>query len=76
MEEKLQCKWPNLILQDPPGKRVALASPPGSGNTWVRHLIQLGTIHKLRSQDFEAFKPPSLIRWQVYYISLCSIVDI
>ena len=26
--------------------------------------------------DFEDFWPPSLLRWQVYYISLCSIVDI
>ena len=32
-----------LQLQNPPGAKVALASPPGSGNTWVRHLIQLAT---------------------------------
>ena len=44
VENELKCKWPpKLGLQNPPGPRVALASPPGSGNTWVRHLIQLVT---------------------------------
>ena len=33
-------------------------------------------IHKLRWQDFEDFWPPSPLCWQIYYISLCSIVDI
>ena len=28
---------------NPSGLKVALASLPGSGNTWVRHLIQLST---------------------------------
>lgn len=38
-----KCFWPELRLQRPAGQKVALASPPGSGNTWVRHLIQLAT---------------------------------
>ena len=42
-EVKSDCFWPELKFRDPPGPRVALASPPGSGNTWVRHLIQLVT---------------------------------
>ena len=36
------CSWPKLTLQDPPGPRIALASAPGSGSSWIRHLIQLG----------------------------------
>ena len=35
-------EWCNGPLQylDPPGPKTALASYPGSGNTWVRYLIQ------------------------------------
>ena len=32
-----------LKTLDPPGPNTVLASMPGSGNTWVRHLIQLAT---------------------------------
>ena len=32
-----------LRYLDPPAPRTVLASLPGSGNTWVRHLIQLAT---------------------------------
>lgn len=42
-EDSTKCVWPELRLQSPAGPKVALASPPGSGNTWVRHLIQLAT---------------------------------
>lgn len=28
---------------DPPGKTIALASFPGSGNTWLRYLLQQAT---------------------------------
>ncbi len=40
------CKTP-LTLLDEPGPRVALASFPGSGNTWLRYLLQqaTGTLH-------------------------------
>ena len=37
------CHWGPLQFRNPPGLKVALASPPGSGNTWVRHLIQIAT---------------------------------
>ena len=35
-------KWCNgqLRFLDPPGLKTALASSPGSGNTWTRFLIQ------------------------------------
>ena len=35
-------KWCNgpLRFLDPPGLKTALASSPGSGNTWARYLIQ------------------------------------
>lgn len=40
----LNCTWPTLKLIDSPGGPLtALASRPGSGNTWVRHLLQLAT---------------------------------
>ena len=42
-ESLLNCTWPALELIDPPGPVTALASRPGSGNTWVRHLLQLAT---------------------------------
>ena len=42
-ESLLNCTWPALELIDPPGPMTALASRPGSGNTWVRHLLQLAT---------------------------------
>ena len=32
-----------LKTLNPPGPNTVLASMPGSGNSWVRHLIQLGT---------------------------------
>ena len=32
-----------LKIKDPPGEIVALASFPGSGNTWTRHLLQQAT---------------------------------
>ena len=43
--EKPICEWPELrFLPKEKGlEKVALASLPGSGNTWVRHLIQLAT---------------------------------
>ena len=37
---------------------------------------RLGAIHKLRRQDFEDFWTPLPLRRQVYYISLCSSIDI
>ena len=53
----LNCTWPKLTFRQPPGPLTALASKPGSGNTWVRHLIQLATgiqtgsiYHELRLQ--------------------------
>ena len=48
--------WCNGVpgFKDPPGPKVALASYPGSGNTWVRYLLQqlsgvlTGSIYKDR----------------------------
>ena len=40
------------------------------------HLSDWGAIHKLRWRDFEDFWRTLPLRWQVYYISLYSIVDI
>ena len=37
---------------------------------------RLGGIHKLRKQDFANFWPPSPLRKQVYYVSLCSSISI
>ena len=37
------CTWPDLKVLNPPGPRTGLVSRPGSGNTWVRHLLQLAT---------------------------------
>ena len=34
---------PRLLPAQPPGVVTALASVPGSGNTWVRHLLQQAT---------------------------------
>ena len=54
------CSGPLRFL-DPPGPLTALASSPGSGNTWTRHLIQqfsgyvTGSIYTdsvLRKNDF------------------------
>ena len=42
-QPKTTCTWPTLKLLEPPGPPTALASKPGSGNTWVRHLLQLAT---------------------------------
>ena len=39
---KINCSWPFLKLRTE-GPVTALASKPGSGNTWVRHLLQLAT---------------------------------
>ena len=39
----LNCTWPALKLRSKEGPLTALASKPGSGNTWVRHLLQLAT---------------------------------
>ena len=39
----LNCTWPTLKLRSKEGPLTALASKPGSGNTWVRHLLQLAT---------------------------------
>ena len=39
----LNCTWPPLKLRSKEGPLTALASKPGSGNTWVRHLLQLAT---------------------------------
>jgi hypothetical protein len=39
-------------LKKPPGPRVALASFPGSGNTWVRYLLQQATgTYAVQSSD-------------------------
>jgi len=40
--QKISGKWCNgpLKFLDPPGPLTALASSPGSGNTWARYLIQ------------------------------------
>lgn len=42
-KEAINCTWPELKLMDPPGPTTGLVSIPGSGNTWVRHLLQLST---------------------------------
>ena len=43
-ENTNQCENLNLLQRlDPPGPKTVLASVPGSGNTWVRHLLQLAT---------------------------------
>ena len=34
------CRGPNVTLLDKPRDKTALASFPGSGNTWVRYLLQ------------------------------------
>ena len=39
-----------LEALDPPGPITALASMPGSGNTWMRHLLQLATGHYTGSE--------------------------
>jgi hypothetical protein len=40
-KHKISGKWCNkLKFVDPPGPLTALASSPGSGNTWARYLIQ------------------------------------
>ena len=64
-ERLANTKWCNGIpgYLDPPGPKVALASFPGSGNTWMRYLLQqmtgvlTGSIYtdwKLMSKDFPA----------------------
>ena len=56
------CNGPLKYL-DPPGPKTALASHPGSGNTWARYLIQhvsgyfTGSVYKddsLKNSDFPA----------------------
>ena len=43
--DKSKTKWCRgpLKLIDPPGPVTALASWPGSGNTWMRYLLQQAT---------------------------------
>ena len=45
IKDKINTKWckGNLHFLDPPGPLTALASYPGSGNTWLRYLIQQAT---------------------------------
>ena len=33
-------RYRKCTFRDPPGIRTALASSPGSGNTWTRHLLE------------------------------------
>jgi hypothetical protein len=40
---ELTCNWPNLTLLNPPGPLTALKALPGSGNTCIRHLLQMAT---------------------------------
>ena len=49
----LNCSWPNLKLLDPPRSATGLVSRPGSGNTWVRHLLQLATGFQTGSHFFD-----------------------
>ena len=45
IKDKIKTKWCKGYLHflDPPGPLTALASYPGSGNTWLRYLIQQAT---------------------------------
>ena len=45
IKDKINTKWCKGYLHflDPPGPLTALASYPGSGNTWLRYLIQQAT---------------------------------
>ncbi len=45
MKDKSNTKWcrGDLRLLDQPGPLTALASYPGSGNTWLRYLLQQST---------------------------------
>ena len=76
--------WSNLQLFIP---LMRLTTLIGTGltdfllfNIWCyfKYINHLGAVHKLRRQDFEDFGPhcPPLLRSQVYYISLCSSIDI
>ena len=42
LDEK-NCTWPDLKLMNTPGPTTGLVSVPGSGNTWVRHLLELSS---------------------------------
>jgi len=56
-EQKAFCTKPLRYIQPPRDSAVLLASYPGSGNTWVRHLIQVG----LRRYTGSAYNDKSLI---------------
>ena len=45
IKDKINTKWCKGYLHflDPPGPLTAVASYPGSGNTWLRYLIQQAT---------------------------------
>ena len=45
IKDKVNTKWCKGYLHflDPPGPLTAVASYPGSGNTWLRYLIQQAT---------------------------------
>ena len=70
-ESSQWCNGPLKFL-DPPGPKTALASSPGSGNTWARYLIQqvsgyatgaIYTDNKLKNSDFpgEGFQDGKVI---------------
>ncbi len=48
---------PPHLKRDPTGPKVALASYPGSGNTWLRYLIQQATGEKLATLIITKKKP-------------------
>ncbi len=54
------CRTPLALLPDPKHRLVvALASFPGSGNTWLRYLVQqatgvmTGSVYKVRIQQYK-----------------------
>ena len=47
------CFGPSLKYQEPPGPLTGLWSYPGSGNTWMRYLIQKATGYIVTSEYME-----------------------
>jgi hypothetical protein len=68
---RLQWCQPLRFLEEP-GPVVALASFPGSGNTWVRYLLQQATGER---RGYIATSGKNKSSKQIFFEDTCSVLD-